>query len=161
MTSSNENIFRITGLLWVEFTGHRWITLTKASGGALMFSLICAWINGSVNNCEAGDLRCHFTHYVVTVVYIIASLGHCDITVTLHEHLGISNHQQLIFVQQLVETNNKGHIKAPHYWLLVKGIHQWPDESPHKWPVLNKVSPCQDIIMEIIFSQEYFCRILP
>ena len=25
--------------------------------GALMFSLICAWINGSVNNREAGDLR--------------------------------------------------------------------------------------------------------
>ena len=25
--------------------------------GALMFSLICAWINGWVNNCEAGDLR--------------------------------------------------------------------------------------------------------
>ena len=23
--------------------------------GALMFSLICAWINGWVNNCEAGD----------------------------------------------------------------------------------------------------------
>ena len=25
MTSSNENIFRVTGLLCVEFTGHRWI----------------------------------------------------------------------------------------------------------------------------------------
>ena len=29
MTSSNENIFRVTGLLWGEFTGHRWIPLTK------------------------------------------------------------------------------------------------------------------------------------
>ena len=27
--------------------------------GALMFSLICAWTNGWVNNHEAGDLRCH------------------------------------------------------------------------------------------------------
>ena len=27
--------------------------------GALMLSLICAWINSWVNNCEACDLRCH------------------------------------------------------------------------------------------------------
>ena len=31
MTSSNENIFRVTGPLYGEFTGHRWIPLTKAS----------------------------------------------------------------------------------------------------------------------------------
>ena len=36
--------------------------------GALMFSLICAWIDGWVNNCEAGDLRCHCTHYDVIVM---------------------------------------------------------------------------------------------
>ena len=38
-------------------------------GGALMFSLICAWINGWVNNREAGDLRCHRAHYDVTVMW--------------------------------------------------------------------------------------------
>ena len=31
MMSSNGNMFRITGPLWGEFTGHRWIPLTKAS----------------------------------------------------------------------------------------------------------------------------------
>ena len=31
MTSSNGNIFRVTGPLCEEFTGHRWIPLTKAS----------------------------------------------------------------------------------------------------------------------------------
>ena len=36
--------------------------------GALMFSLICAWINGWVNNREAGDLRCHLADYDVTVM---------------------------------------------------------------------------------------------
>ena len=35
---------------------------------ALMFSLICAWINGWVNNCEAGDLRHHRAHYDVIVM---------------------------------------------------------------------------------------------
>ena len=36
--------------------------------GALMFSLICAWINDLVNNREAGDLRRHRGHYDVMVM---------------------------------------------------------------------------------------------
>ena len=30
---------------------------------SFMFSLICAWTNGLVNIRDAGDLRCHPTHY--------------------------------------------------------------------------------------------------
>ena len=37
--------------------------------GALMFSLICVWINGWVNNRDAGDLRRYRAHYVVIVMY--------------------------------------------------------------------------------------------
>ena len=36
--------------------------------GALMFSLICARINGWVNNGEAGDLRSYRSHYDVIVM---------------------------------------------------------------------------------------------
>ena len=36
--------------------------------GALMFSLICVWINGWVNNREAGDLRRSCAHYDVIVM---------------------------------------------------------------------------------------------
>ena len=36
--------------------------------GALMFSLICIWINGWVSNGEAGDLRRHRAHYDVIVM---------------------------------------------------------------------------------------------
>ena len=36
--------------------------------GALMFSLICAWTNGWVNNRGAGDLRHHCAHYDVIVM---------------------------------------------------------------------------------------------
>ena len=36
--------------------------------GALMFSLIRAWINGWINNVEAGDLRRHRAHYDVIVM---------------------------------------------------------------------------------------------
>ena len=38
---------------------------------AFTFSLLCAWINGWVNNCEAGDLRRHRAHYDVTVMVFI------------------------------------------------------------------------------------------
>ena len=35
---------------------------------ALMFSLICAWIDSWVNSCEAGESRRHRVHYDVTVM---------------------------------------------------------------------------------------------
>ena len=37
--------------------------------GALMFSLICAWMNGWVHNREAGDLRRHRAHYDVIAMW--------------------------------------------------------------------------------------------
>ena len=53
-----------------EFTGERWIPRTNGQWrGTLMFSLICAWINGWVNNGKAGDLRRHRAHYDMTVMF--------------------------------------------------------------------------------------------
>ena len=43
-------------------------THTDPWRGPLMFSLICAWINGSENNRGAYDLRRHHAHYDVTVM---------------------------------------------------------------------------------------------
>ena len=45
-------------------------SLHKGQGcGVLMFSLICAWINGWVNNRDAGDLRRHRAYYDVIVLW--------------------------------------------------------------------------------------------
>ena len=68
MTSSNGHISRVTGPLCGEFTGHRWIPLTTASDAELWYFFICVWINGLVNNREAGDLRRHHAHYDVIVM---------------------------------------------------------------------------------------------
>ena len=38
---------------------------------ALMFSFICVWINGWVDNREAGDLRRYRAHYDVTVMFFM------------------------------------------------------------------------------------------
>ena len=67
MTSSNRTIFRVTGHLCGEFTGHRWIPHKGQWRVSLMFTLICAWIKGWINNGETGDLRRHRAHYNVTV----------------------------------------------------------------------------------------------
>ena len=42
--------------------------------GALMFSLMCAWINDWVNNEESGDLKRYRTHYDVTAMLINETL---------------------------------------------------------------------------------------
>ena len=42
--------------------------------GALMFSFICTWMNGWVNNREAGDLRRHRAHHdVIVLLYSFCS----------------------------------------------------------------------------------------
>ena len=68
MTSSNGNIFGVTGLLCGEFTGPRWIPRTKASDAELWCFFDLRWIRGLVNNREAGDLRRHQAHYDVIVI---------------------------------------------------------------------------------------------
>ena len=70
MTSSNGNIFRVTGPLCGKFTGDRWIPLTRPVTQSFdVFFIIYAWINGWVNN-HAGDLRRHRVHYDVIVMWI-------------------------------------------------------------------------------------------
>ena len=46
--------------------------------GALMFSLICAWTNGWVNNQDAGDLRRHRTQHGITVMELRYAVIGCD-----------------------------------------------------------------------------------
>ena len=73
MTSSNGNIFRVTGHWCGKFAGHRWMPRTKASDAELwrFFDLCLNDINGWVNSGEAGDfgeagdLRCHRAHFDV------------------------------------------------------------------------------------------------
>ena len=65
---------------WPFVRGIHWSPMNSSHKGewrwAWMWSLICASINGSVNNREAGDLRRHRAHYDVTVM---KEYGHfCD-----------------------------------------------------------------------------------
>ena len=67
MTSSNGNIFRVTGLCAGNSPVAGEFPYKGQWRGALMFSFICRWINGWVNNLKAGDLWRLRGHYDVTV----------------------------------------------------------------------------------------------
>ena len=71
ITYSNGNIFRVTGPLYGELIGYRWIPTTKASDTELWCFLWSApWINGCINNRDTGDLRRHRAHYDVIVMIL-------------------------------------------------------------------------------------------
>ena len=70
MTSSNGNIFHVTGPLCGEFTGPGEFPAQRPVTRSFDVSVICARINGWVNNRKAGDLRRHRGHYGVDVMVI-------------------------------------------------------------------------------------------
>ena len=66
MMSSNGNIFRVNGpLLGDPLVTGRFPHSVQWRGA---FSLICTWTNGWANNRDAGHLRRHPAHYVVSVM---------------------------------------------------------------------------------------------
>ena len=68
---------------------HRWPVNSPHKGqwrGALMFSLICAWINAWVNNREAGDLQCHHAHCDVTVMCLSKPMGPSKVNLLLCQY---------------------------------------------------------------------------
>ena len=118
MPSSNGNIFRY----WPCVRGiHRSPVNFPHEGqwrGALMFSLICARINGWVNNREASDLRRHCAHYDVIVMCKLTTdwtYDHCNyVTLKL---CSLRLPAIRLFVPQLMRTLIKATLK---YTLLAR-----------------------------------------
>ena len=96
--------------------------------GALMFSLICAWINGWVNNREAGDLRCYRAHYDAIVMGFVQrncrnkALHYNDV---IWASWRLKSPAFRLFFQRLLQANIKGNIKVPPHWSFMMGIYLW------------------------------------
>ena len=112
---------------WPFVRGIHWSTMNSPKKcqwrWALVFSLICAWINGWLSNRESGDLRRHRAHCDVIVMF------------TFHEELCFTgfitcNHDDVITWKRI-----------SLYWPFVMGNHRWPMDSPHKVP-LARGFPC-------------------
>ena len=124
MMSSNGNIFRITGHLCREFTSPPPPPVNSPHKGqwhgALMFSLICIWINGWVNNREAGD--------VSVMTYVSVRWHLCIETVprvTSQKYWDISFYQPCGCL--FLTSYNNATMEALHYWPLVQSIHAKPN----------------------------------
>ena len=78
MTSSNGNVFSVTGLLWGNSTNSPHKDQWR---GALIISLICALTYGWVNHRNTDYLRRHRAHYDVTImthdIECVTSTGSC------------------------------------------------------------------------------------
>ena len=76
--------------------------------GALIFSLICAWINGWLNNREAGDLRRHRAHYDVIVMRCCQrrQSWHHDDSLMVFSNIGITCTN---FCEHFALTHNTSH----------------------------------------------------
>ena len=85
--------------------------------GALMFSLIYTWINGWVNNGEAGDLRRHRAHYDVTVIKS-APCGLLEEFGTRRISHHYENNQLLIFVTHNISIDAPKPRRQGYYWYL-------------------------------------------
>ena len=119
MTSLNGNIFHY----WPFVRGiHRSLVNSPHKGqwrGALMFSLICVWINGWVNNGEAGDLRRYLIHYGITVM--IEPMGHNELNITYYSLTDGFNSKwagdiNLCFIYCSPEQVLKQTVKLPVIW---------------------------------------------
>ena len=108
-----KHFFRVTGPLGGEFTGPRWIPLTKASDAELwcMFSLMCAGTNGWVNSREAGDLRRRRTHYDVTVMDVVLTISWHQ--VRCNDHVGLPS-ARILWIYIIVTIH---HVHFYHDWL--------------------------------------------
>ena len=148
MTSSNGNIFHVTGPLWWEFIGHRWIPLTKASAAELWcffylrpnkrqskhsrrwwFETPLRWLwphcNGQARLVPAGSPRGGS---------VIQGLCEAFTSMTSHECQGVYYHQPAtrLFVQQHVTADNIGNREPDIIGPL------WGESTGHQWNPLTK-----------------------
>ena len=101
--------------------------------GALMFSLICAWIKGWVNNRKAGDLRRRRAHYDVILIdhskwiqlSMLANLHYSDIMMSAmaSQITGVS-----IFCTSAAQRKHQSSASLA----FVMRIYRSPINSPHK-----------------------------
>ena len=88
--------------------------------GALMFTLICARINGWVNNRETGDLRRYRGHYDVTVMKCDSDESRCTIGLVFFG-LPSRNHHYLPRWSCIISLNGKPSM----YLLKISSCSPW------------------------------------
>ena len=114
-----------------------------------MFSLICVWINGWVNNGEAGDLKRYRAHYDVTVMLCLQMPQH--ITVLGHHHALRLLHNYVRFVP-----SSSGYRGSTYHWVIWCGYSTWLMQSREDRHRSGK-NKLVDNIMDESYSIDRIC----
>ena len=65
-----------------------------------------------------------------------------------NERNGVLNHQPHVFFAAADQRKHQSSSPLP----FVRGIHRWPLNSPHKWPVTRKMFPFDDVIIYVVVN---------
>ena len=129
------NIFRVTGPLWGESKGHRWVLLTKASDAELWWSLNKGWTNCWV----AGDMKRHDVHVTSLPVLRKQAEGK-KLTLELRNKLQLNlKRNSSVFIEQkcMWKCLQIAAISSQPQ-CVDKGIRRWPCSVPHNGSSLGK-----------------------
>ena len=146
---------QITSLSIVYSTGYSGADQAKQQSSAWL-----AFVRG-INRCPVNSshkwpvTRKIFPFDDITMI----ELQHTTAKQLVHSHYSdvkwVSKHLNPLasgrFVQQFVQTNNKGNIKTGP----CEGMHRWPVGSPHKRPVMRKAFPWQVAVMYSMVVEPY------
>ena len=142
MTSSNENIFRVTGHLCGEFTGLRWIPAQRPVTRSFDVFYDLRPNKRLSKHGEAGDLRRFLAHYdVIVMTYVLIWLGY-----NLH---GVCIHCVIILLSSGICVCYFECVNFKHNWVIhilselcpwdnARGIlrissHHWFRQSLNTW----------------------------
>ena len=121
--------------------------------GALMFSLICVWINGWVNNLEAGDLRRYHAHYDVNVMWNDSHASRIAVTLVF-QHIMIRYWYLLFPIPCPTVLNQCEGLTSELSLLLVKsGANPWTTRETNEHTKINR----KRILSSISISHMCLC----
>ena len=148
---------------------HRW-SCRKDSSFLLLLSEL---VESVLQSCDfPAGIWCSDYMIIAREHFVIMILPHCIHWIHCKSRLNWGNDTLInicdmfassiednMTIQQLVQTDNKNHVKVQHYWPFLRVIHKWPGDSPHKGSVMQKASSSHGIIIAHYSAlwQQSFC----
>ena len=99
----------------------------------VIYNPCCRWLHFQLLPCRnvLWDLGDNLDHYSDVIMGAMAS-----------QTTGLT----IVYLTVCSSADQRKH-QSPVSLAFVRGIHRWPGNSPHKWPVTRKMLPFDDVIM--------------
>ena len=134
----------------------------------------CSELAGGLSNCRCRDMFLGKTSYDLPSLHIPDRASprnqakHCATKTPNHYNdviMGamasqITSLAILYLTVYIFRPRSRKHLSSVSL-AFVWGIHRWPVNSPHKWPVTRKMFPFGDVIMAILVFPQHTCTLPP